>query len=279
MRTLDFAGRQVPAIGLGTWDMGEGHTPRAQEADALRAGLDAGLVVVDTAEMYVDGGAEEVVGDALAGRREDAVLVSKVYPHNASRRGVRAACERSLARLRTSHIDVYLLHWRGRHPLAETVQGFEDLVADGLIGAWGVSNLDADDLRELGQVPGGKACVTDQVLYNLTRRGPELGVLPAAAASGMSVMAYSPLEQARIFDAPGAETLTTVADRHGATAAQVALAWTIRDGNVLAIPKSASTARVRENAAALELTLTDDDLAELDRAFPAPPRQVPLETL
>lgn len=279
MRTLDFAGRQVPAIGLGTWDMGEGHTPRAQEADALRAGLDAGLVVVDTAEMYADGGAEEVVGDALAGRRDDAVLVSKVYPHNASRRGVRAACERSLARLRTGHIDVYLLHWRGRHPLSETVQGFEDLVADGLIGAWGVSNLDADDLRELGQVPGGKACVTDQVLYNLTRRGPELGVLPAAAASGMSVMAYSPLEQARIFDAPGAEALTTVADRHGATAAQVALAWTIRDGNVLAIPKSASTARVRENAAALELTLTDDDLAELDRAFPAPPRQVPLETL
>ncbi|MDN5564828.1 MAG: aldo/keto reductase [Luteococcus sp.] len=279
MRTLDFAGRQVPAIGLGTWDMGEGHTPRAQEADALRAGLDAGMVVVDTAEMYADGGAEEVVGDALAGRRDDAVLVSKVYPHNASRRGVRAACERSLARLRTDHIDVYLLHWRGRHPLAETVQGFEDLVADGLIGAWGVSNLDADDLRELGQVPGGKACVTDQVLYNLTRRGPELGVLPAAAASGMSVMAYSPLEQARIFDAPGAETLTTVADRHDATAAQVALAWTIRDGNVLAIPKSASTARVRENAAALGLTLTDDDLAELDRAFPAPPRQVPLETL
>lgn len=279
MRTLDFAGRQVPAIGLGTWDMGEGHTPRAQEADALRAGLDAGLVVVDTAEMYADGGAEEVVGDALAGRRDDAVLVSKVYPHNASRRGVRAACERSLARLRTDHIDVYLLHWRGRHPLSETVQGFEDLVADGLIGAWGVSNLDADDLRELGQVPGGKACVTDQVLYNLTRRGPELGVLPAAAASGMSVMAYSPLEQARIFDAPGAEALTTVAARHDATAAQVALAWTIRDGNVLAIPKSASTARVRENAAALELTLTDDDLAELDRAFPAPPRQVPLETL
>lgn len=269
----------MPAIGLGTWYMGEGHTPRSQEADALRAGLDAGLVVVDTAEMYADGGAEEVVGDALAGRRDDAVLVSKVYPHNASRRGVREACERSLARLRTSHIDVYLLHWRGRHPLSETVEGFEDLVADGLIGAWGVSNLDADDLRELGQVPGGKACVTDQVLYNLTRRGPELGVLPAAAASGMSVMAYSPLEQARIFDAPGAEALTTVAARHDATAAQVALAWTIRDGNVLAIPKSASTARVRENAAALELTLTDDDLAELDRAFPAPPRRVPLETL
>lgn len=279
MRTLDFAGRQVPTIGLGTWDMGEGHTPRSQEADALRAGLDAGLVVVDTAEMYADGGAEEVVGDALAGRRDDAVLVSKVYPHNASRRGVREACERSLARLRTSHIDVYLLHWRGRHPLSETVEGFEDLVADGLIGSWGVSNLDADDLRELGQVPGGEACVTDQVLYNLTRRGPELGVLPAAAASGMSIMAYSPLEQAQIFDAPGAEALTAVAARHGATVAQVALAWTIRDGNVLAIPKSASTARVRENAAALELTLTDDDLAELDRAFPAPPRQVPLETL
>ncbi|WP_420174375.1 aldo/keto reductase [Luteococcus sp. OSA5] len=279
MRTVDFAGREVPTIGLGTWNMGEGRAPRSQEADALRAGLDAGLVVVDTAEMYADGGAEEVVGDALAGRRDDAVLVSKVYPHNASRHGVRAACERSLARLRTDHIDVYLLHWRGRHPLSETVAGFEALVDEGLIGAWGVSNLDADDLRELGQVPGGEGCATNQVLYNLTRRGPELGVFPAAAASGMPIMAYSPLEQARIFDAPGAEALGAVAKRHDATAAQVALAWTIRNGRVLAIPKSASPARARENAAALELVLTHEDLAELDAAFPAPTRPAPLEML
>ncbi|GAB2474743.1 aldo/keto reductase [Luteococcus sediminum] len=279
MRTLDFAGRSVPAIGMGTWYMGEGHAPKAREADALRAGLDAGLVVVDTAEMYADGGAEEVVGEALAGRRDQAVLVSKVYPHNASRTGVRQACQRSLARLRTDRIDVYLLHWRGRHPLSETVAGFEELVREGMIGSWGVSNLDADDLRELGQVPGGGACVTDQVLYNLTRRGPELDPFPVAAQAGMSIMAYSPLEQARLFDAPGAEALTSIARRHEATAAQVALAWTIRDGNVLAIPKTADPARARENAAALELELTAEDLAELDRAFPAPARPVPLEML
>ena len=279
MQTIEFAGRQVPAIGLGTWYMGEGRAPRSQEVAALRAGLDAGLTVIDTAEMYADGGAEEVVGEALVGRRDDAVLVSKVYPHHASSDGVRRACERSLDRLRTDRIDVYLLHWRGAHPLAETVAGFEALVAEGLIGSWGVSNLDADDLRELAAVPGGDACVTDQVLYNLTRRGPEVEVLPAAAAAGMSVMAYSPLEQARLFETRGADVLEEVAARHEATPAQVALAWCLRSGNVLAIPKSASVERVRENAGALRLVLTPEDLADLDRAFPAPPGPVPLEML
>lgn len=276
---IEFAGRQVPAIGLGTWCMGEGRAPRTQEVAALRAGLDAGLTVVDTAEMYADGGAEEVVGEALVGRRDDVVLVSKVYPHNASFDGVRRACERSLERLRTDRIDVYLLHWRGAHPLAETVAGFEALIADGLIGSWGVSNLDADDLRELAAVPGGDACVTDQVLYNLTRRGPEAEVLPVAAAAGMSVMAYSPLEQARLFDVRGAEVLEDVAARHGATPAQVALAWCVRDQNVLAIPKSASVDRVRENAEAVRLSLTPQDLADLDQAFPAPTGPEPLEML
>lgn len=279
MRTLRFAGQEVPAIGLGTWYMGEGRATRTQEVDAIRAGLDAGLRVVDTAEMYGDGAAEEVVGEALTGRRDDALLVSKVYPHHASRDGVRRACEDSLRRLRTDHLDVYLLHWRGQYPLAETVEGFEDLVADGLIASWGVSNLDPEDMSELAAVPGGSACVTDQILYNLTRRGPELDLMPMLSTARVPVMAYSPLEQSRILDAAGSEVLEEVADRHGATSAQVALAWCVRDGDVLAIPKSASAERVRENAAAGDLELTEADLVALDEAFPAPDGPVPLETL
>lgn len=279
MRTLRFAGQEVPAIGLGTWYMGEGRATRTQEVDAIRAGLDAGLRVVDTAEMYGDGAAEEVVGEALTGRRDDALLVSKVYPHHASRDGVRRACEDSLRRLRTDHLDVYLLHWRGQYPLAETVEGFEDLVADGLIASWGVSNLDPEDMSELAAVPGGSACVTDQILYNLTRRGPELDLMPMLSTARVPVMAYSPLEQSRILDAAGSEVLEEVADRHGATPAQVALAWCVRDGDVLAIPKSASAERVRENAAAADLELTEADLVALDEAFPAPDGPVPLETL
>lgn len=279
MRTLEFAGQEVPAIGLGTWYMGEGRATRAEEVAAIRAGLDAGLRVVDTAEMYGDGAAEEVVGEALRRRRDDAVLVSKVYPHHASRGGVRRACEASLERLGTDHLDVYLLHWRGQYPLAETVAGFEDLVDDGLIGAWGVSNLDPDDLRELASVPGGDACVTDQVLYNLTRRGPEIDLLPMTREAGMPVMAYSPLEQARLLFGSGSEVLEDVSDAHGATPAQVALAWCVRDGSVLAIPKSASAERARENAGAAELELSAEDLAVLDAAFPAPDGPVPLEML
>lgn len=279
MRTLRFAGQEVPAIGLGTWYTGEGRATRTQEVDAIRAGLDAGLRVVDTAEMYGDGAAEEVVGEALTGRRDDALLVSKVYPHHASRDGVRRACEDSLRRLRTDHLDVYLLHWRGQYPLAETVEGFEDLVADGLIASWGVSNLDPEDMSELAAVPGGSACVTDQILYNLTRRGPELDLMPMLSTARVPVMAYSPLEQSRILDAAGSQVLEEVADRHGATPAQVALAWCVRDGDVLAIPKSASAERVRENAAAADLELTEADLVALDEAFPAPDGPVPLETL
>lgn len=279
MRTLRFAGQEVPAIGLGTWYMGEGRATRTQEVEAIRAGLDAGLRVVDTAEMYGDGAAEEVVGEALTGRRDDALLVSKVYPHHASRDGVRRACEDSLRRLRTDHLDVYLLHWRGQYPLVETVEGFEGLLADGLIASWGVSNLDPEGMSELAAVPGGSACVTDQILYNLTRRGPELDLMPMLSTAQVPVMAYSPLEQSRILDAAGSEVLEEVADRHGATPAQVALAWCVRDGDVLAIPKSASAERVRENAAAGDLELTEADLVALDEAFPAPDGPVPLETL
>ncbi|WP_168582478.1 aldo/keto reductase [Gephyromycinifex aptenodytis] len=279
-RHLDFAGHDVPALGLGTWFMGEGHLPRAQEVRALQAGLELGLRVVDTAEMYADGNAEKVVGEALRGRRDAAVVVSKVYPHNASRSGVRAACERSLRRLHIESIDVYLLHWRGGVPLSETVAGFEDLIAAGLIGSWGVSNLDPDDLEELLGVPGGQACATNQILYNLTRRGPELDLLPRARQASMPIMAYSPIEQGRLFDGgPGVTALGKVAARHQASAAQVALAWCLRDGNVLAIPKSARVEHVRENAAALDLNLTDEDISTLDAAYPPPPQPIPLQTL
>lgn len=270
MRTLEFAGHTVPAIGLGTWYMGESPAARSSEVAALRAGLDLGLRVVDTAEMYAEGGAEEVVGQALTGRRDDAVLVSKVYPHNASRAGVVQACERSLRRLRTDCLDVYLLHWRGEYPLAETVAGFENLVAAGKIRTWGVSNLDVDDLTELASVPGGQACVTDQILYNLRRRGPEIELLPHCRQLGVPVMAYSPLEQARLFSGAGADVLETLARQHDATPAQVALAWCLRDGNVLAIPKSADVDRATQNAGALDLALDDADIRDLDAAFPAP---------
>lgn len=286
-RTLSFAGHSVPAIGMGTWHVGDFASRRTEEVAALRAGLDLGLRVIDTAEMYGEGLAEELVAAAIAGRRDEAVIVSKVYPHNASRRAVVAACERSLRRLGVDCIDVYLLHWRGSVPLAETVAGFEDLLAAGKISAWGVSNLDSDDMAELAGVPGGAACATDQILYNLTRRGPELGLLPELAAMGMPVMAYSPIEQGRLFStsgaaspsASGAAALGAVAERHGATPAQVALAWVLRSGSVLAIPKTSRRARMAENAAALDLTLADADLAQLDEAFPAPSRPVPLQML
>lgn len=279
VKTLALAGDDVPAIGLGTWHMGENPATAAAEANALRAGLE-GLRVIDAAEMYAEGGAETVVGQALRGRRADAVVVSKVYPHNASRTGVVSACEHSLRRLGIDRIDVYLLHWRGSHPFAATVAGFEELLAAGKIGAWGVSNLDTEDLAELRAVPGGDACATNQILYNLTRRGPEAELLVAMAAAGMPAMAYSPVEQGRLLrPGTGLDALRAVGDRYDATPAQVALAWTVRGGDVLAIPKSANPERARENAAALDLTLDADDLGTLDAAFPPPSGPVPLQML
>ncbi|MDN4640393.1 aldo/keto reductase [Agreia sp. PsM10] len=264
-------GTTVPALGQGTWNMGDSSLSRESEIDALRTGIDLGLTVIDTAEMYGGGRSEELVGEAIAGRRDEVFLVSKVLPSNASRSGTIDACRASLRRLGTDRLDLYLLHWRGRHPLDETVDAFEALVADGSIRAWGVSNLDADELAEL---PDG--CQTDQVLYNLTRRGPEFDLLPCASTRGMPVMAYSPVEQGRLL---GSSALADIAGDLGATPTQVALAWTMRSGTVLAIPKASTAAHVRENAAARELTLSDGDLERLDRAFPAPTRAVPLEML
>jgi diketogulonate reductase-like aldo/keto reductase len=270
------SGVEIPALGLGTWFMGEDRRRRKGELAALRRGLELGLSLVDTAELYGDGAAEALVGEALAGRRDDVFLVSKVLPSNASRAGTIAACERSLRRLGTDRIDLYLLHWRGPHPLAETVEAFEALVRSGKIRHWGVSNLDVDDLEELSAVRAGVNVQTDQVLYNLTRRGIEHDLLPWCRARGLLVMAYSPIEQGRLLGEPA---LRDVARRHGATAAQVALAWVLREGGVTAIPKAGTPAHVDENRAALELDLEPEDWAALDRAFPAPAGKRPLEML
>ncbi len=279
MRTVYLgSSADVPVIGQGTWRMGEGRRPRAEEADALRLGLDLGMTLIDTAEMYADGGAEEVVGDALRGQRDRAYVVSKVYPHNASRGGVPEACERSLRRLGTEYVDLYLLHWRGGTPLAETVEAFEALREAGKVRAWGVSNLDTDDMRELAGVPDGGNCATDQVLYNPSSRGIEFDLVPYCQQENVTVMAYSPLGHGPRMLA-GATSLQQVAQRHGVTPAQVSLAWTIRQDGIIVIPKAGSPEHVRDNAAAAELLLTAEDLSEIDAEFPPPRRKVPLDIL
>ena len=269
-------GTPVPVLGVGTWGYAEDPGRRRDEIACLRAALDEGLTLVDTAEMYADGGAQELVGEALEGRRDEAFVVDKVLPSDASRRGTHEACDRALRRLRTDRIDLYLLHWRGRHPLTETVTAFEELLAAGKIRAWGVSNLDTDELDELVGLAAGAGVATDQILYNLSRRGPEFDLLPWAAQRGMPVMAYSPVEQGRLLGHP---TLREVADRHDATPAQVAIAWVLRRPGTIAIPKTATPARIAENRGALDVVLTDDDLATLDAAFPPPDRKRALELL
>ena len=264
----------VPVLGLGTWRMGERGSERAAEVAALKLGLELGIHLIDTAEMYGEGKAEEIVADAVAGRRDEIYIVSKVYPHNASRKGAIAACERSLKRLKTDRIDLYLLHWRGSHPLAETVEAFETLKKDGKIKSWGVSNLDADDMRELEGVPGGKNCVSDQVLYHLGSRGIEWQLLPHCQKAKVMVMAYSPLGQGPILREPA---LKAIADKHGCDAAAVALAWVLRQPGVIVIPKASNPAHVRANMKALDVTLDADDLKALDAAFPPPQRGSPLD--
>jgi len=263
-------GTEVPALGQGTWRMGERGADRRAEAAALRLGLDLGMTLVDTAEMYAEGGAEEVVAEAIAGRRDEVFLVSKVYPHNASGRKLQAACERSLKRLRVETIDLYLLHWRGSIPLADTVEGFERMRGAGKIRRWGVSNLDVDDLEELDESLAD--CAADQVLYNLENRGIEHDLLPFCRERGMPIMAYSPVGQGGTLLRHPA--LRAVAARHGATPAQVAIARTLRaPGGVISIPKASDPEHVRQNAAARDLRLTEQDLAELDAAFPPPKRK------
>ena len=270
------SGETVFALGQGTWEMGEDRRRRAAEVAALRLGLDLGLTLIDTAEMYADGGAEEVVGEAIEGRRAEVFLVSKVLPHHATRRGTVAACHASLKRLRTERLDLYLLHWREDIPLAETLDAFHSLLQSGDIRQWGVSNFDTADMEELIELDGGREVATNQVLYNLARRGIEFDVLPWCRSRRIPVMAYSPIEQGRLL---ANRTLRRVASRRNATAAQIALAWVLRQRDVIAIPKAATLDHILENREALEIILTQQDLDDLERAFPPPSRNVPLELL
>ena len=270
------AGEAVPVLGLGTWTMGQDSRKRKEEVAALQLGLDLGMTLIDTAEMYSDGGAERVVGEAIAGRRDQVYVVSKVLPQNATRRGTIAACEQSLKRLNTDRMELYLLHWRQSVPLEETLEGFTALLRAGKIRRWGVSNFDVDDMEELLALAGGDGVATNQVMYNLKRRGIEYALLPWSRKRRIPIMAYSPLDQGG--SVLRSHELRLVADRHGATPAQIALAWTIRQQGVFAIPKAGREAHVRENHAALNLKLSAQDLAELDRAFPPPAKKKPLES-
>jgi len=268
-------GETVPALGQGTWYMGESGRKRAEEVRALQLGLDLGMTLIDTAEMYADGGAEEVTGEAIKGRRDGVFLVSKVLPSHGSRTATIAACDASLKRLGTDRIDLYLLHWRGNYALEDTLTGFEALLKAGKIRHWGVSNFDVDDMEEL-VAAGGKAVASNQVLYNLSRRGIEHDLLPWQESRKVPIMAYSPIEQGALLND---RTLAQVAAAHSATPAQIALAFTLRRPDVISIPKSSNLTHVRENAGAADITLSDADLRSLDAAFPPPKRKRPLEML
>lgn len=266
----------MPVLGLGTWRMGESAKLRQAEVKALQHGLELGMTLIDTAEMYGEGGAEEVVAEAIADRRQQVFLVSKVYPHNASRRSAIAACERSLQRLQTDYLDLYLLHWRGSIPLSETLDAFQRLKQAGKIRDYGVSNFDLDDIEAARTIAGGTAIAVNQVLYNLMRRGIEWDLLPWCRQHQMPIMAYSPVEQGRLLQQ---RPLQTIAQRRGVTPAQVAIAWLLQQENVIVIPKASSMAHVEQNRAALDLHLSANELEQLDAAFPPPAAPVPLEML
>ncbi|TIM05350.1 aldo/keto reductase [Mesorhizobium sp.] len=270
------SGEAVPVLGQGTWKMGEDARRHADEVNALKLGLDLGMTLIDTAEMYASGGAEEVVADAIAGRRDEVFLVSKVLPSNASRTGVPAACEASLRHLRTDRIDLYLLHWPGSVPLAETVEAFEALKKAGKIRHWGVSNFDTHEMEELVSLPAGDGVQTNQILYNLSQRGPEFDLAPWSRQRGIPLMAYSPVDQGVL--ARNAR-LEAIAARHDATPAQLALAWVMAQDGVIAIPKASKQEHIRQNVAALDIELTREDFTEIDRAFPPPRRKQGLQMI
>jgi diketogulonate reductase-like aldo/keto reductase len=277
MRNTHLGDATVPVLGQGTWQLGDRRERRRQEIAALQLGIELGLTLIDTAEMYGNGASEELVAEAIAGRRDPVFLVTKVLPANAgSRKHIIAACEASLRRLRTDHVDLYLLHWRSGENLPVVVETFNELVEAGKIRRWGVSNFDIDDLDELRALDGGDRCASNQVLYNMSRRGIEFDLLPAARGRKLNVMAYTPIEQGAIL---GNAALKGVAARHGATPAQVALAWVIRQDGVMAIPRTGSPDHVRENAAAAQLRLSAEDLQEIDAAFPPPRKARPLEMI
>ena len=278
--TLLPSGGRIPVLGQGTWRMGEERKRRKGEIAALRLGLDLGMRLIDTAEMYGEGGAEEVVGEAIEDRpRSEVFLVSKVYPHNATRRGAVEACARSVKRLKVEYIDLYLLHWRGDVPLQETLEAFQFLKDNGTIRDYGVSNFDVDDMEEAYALTRGDEIATNQVLYNLANRGIEWNLLPWCRERRIPIMAYSPLgssatEQKRML---GHANIKKVAARHNATPAQIALAWLLRQPDLVVIPKASKPEHIRDNHAALDIELTGQDLKELDQAFPPPNRKIPLE--
>jgi diketogulonate reductase-like aldo/keto reductase len=277
MKQVTFPdGRTVPALGIGTWKMGEDAKRRSDELAALRLAIDLGITLIDTAEMYGEGAAEELIGEAISGRRDKVFLVSKVYPHNAGRRSARQACERSLRRLGVESIDIYLLHWRGSIPLAETFDALAKLQSEGKIRAYGVSNLDTDDMEEAFGILAGRQIVTNQILYNLTRRSPEYDLLPFCREHRIPVMAYSPVEQGRLLRHRGLEE---IAKRRGATPAQVAIAWLLAQRGMIAIPKAGNPKHVEENCGAAKITLTSSELSELEREFPRPKKRKALEML
>ncbi|MBW4487878.1 MAG: aldo/keto reductase [Trichocoleus desertorum ATA4-8-CV12] len=277
MKTIRLpSGQSIPVLGMGTWRMGEAASQRSAEITALQHGLDLGITLIDTAEMYGEGGAEKVITEAIESRRSSAFIVSKVYPHNASRQGAIAACERSLKRLKTDYLDLYLLHWRGSVPLSETLEAFQTLKQAGKIRDYGVSNFDVTDLQKAADLPGGDAIATNQVLYNLMRRGVEWDLLPWCRQNSLPIMAYSPVEQGRLLTH---RTLQQIAQQRGVTPAQVAIAWLLHQENVIVIPKSSSIAHVEENYATLDLQLSPEDLSALDNTFPPPAKRVALEML
>jgi len=270
------SGENIAALGQGTWHFAESPARWADEVASIRLGIDLRMTVIDTAEMYSDGAAETLVGEAIAGRRSEVFLIDKVLPHHATGVGTIRACEASLGRLGVDYIDLYLLHWRGRIPLAETIEGFTQLKLDGMIRHWGVSNFDIDDMIELSGLPGGDQVQTNQILYNLTRRGPEYALLPWLAQHGIPATAYSPIEQGRLLEYPA---LQSIAQRHNATPAQLALAWVLHHDDVNAIPRAGTPSHVRQNAAARDIELTREDLQTLDLVFPPPTQPHPLEVL
>jgi diketogulonate reductase-like aldo/keto reductase len=269
MKTVQLPdSEKVPALGQGTWGMGENKRAHADEVAALRLGIDLGMTLIDTAEIYGDGGSEKVVTDAIEGQRDHVFVVTKVSPHNASRTGLPKACERSLKRLRIDAIDLYLLHWPSNTPLAETVEAFEQLRSAGKIRRWGVSNFDVGDMKELLAIGHGSACAANQVLYNLQHREIESALLPWSQRNKIPIMAYSPVGRGRRL--LNNATLKKIAERHDATPAQIALAWVLRQPDVIAIPKASNKTHVRDNARSIEIELTKKDLAEIDHAFPPP---------
>lgn len=270
------SGEQVPALGMGTWMIGDDRARRAEEIATLQHGIDLGVSLIDTAEMYGEGDSEKLVGEAIRGRREKVFLVSKVYPYNAGFKAAQTACERSLKRLGVDCLDLYLLHWRGSVPFSETIEAFEALQAQGKIRHWGVSNLDLDDMQEWCDTPGGEAVAVNQVLYNLTRRGIEWDLLPWCQERRIPVMAYSPIEQSRLLKHRG---FCDLAKQYGWTPAQLALAWLVRRDSVIAIPKASSRQHLTDNFSALQCELDVTVLAALDLLFPPPKRATPLEML